>query len=429
MATPKNAPVKLTKAFIDKIQPPVREYEHHWDLTIKGYGVRVMPSGKRVFVAMGRIRGKLVSVSLGPYGELTESEAREKARRVLQQMREGIDPRDERKKAEATAVTLAQVAEEYVSRSGKLKESSKETINRHLLTTLAQWSQKPVASITEDACRQQYRKLVKGGLHNNRKQGSPGQANQAFSILRALINYAGRRYRRADGTPLILHNPVETLRDDWVQLQPRTSRIPDNKVGAVWAALQDWRDKAYSREARTGIDLVMWLLLTGCRLNEATQLKFDSVHIDDERPENSFWHIADPKNRHPFWFPLSSSAVELLKRRDREEGSDFVFSSWGKSGHVVTVRDLLMKVSKIAGVKITAHDLRRTHVTIGAAHCKIDLHKVELLTGHLPTTVTARHYLETSHLQYLHPECQLITKWIENQAAMSSGANVVPLRA
>jgi integrase len=428
MPKPKNEPIKLTKAYIDKVRPPVGDYEHHWDATVKGYGLRVMPSGKRVFVAFGRIKGKQVSVTLGPYGELTEIEAREKARKVLQQMREGVDPRDERKKDEAAAVTLAQVCAEYVSRSGKLKQSSKDAIERHIVTTLALWKDKPLTSITEDACRQQYRRLLKGGLHNNRRQGSPGQANQAFAVLRALINYAGRRYRRADGTPLILHNPVDTLRDDWVQLQPRTSRIPDNKVGAVWSALQDWRENAYSRDGRTGIDLVMFLMLTGCRLNEAAQLTWDRVHIEDD-PASSWWHLPDPKNHHPFWFPLSTSAVELLKNRERVEGSNFVFTTWSASGHIVSVRDLLMKVSKIAGVKITAHDLRRTMITIGAAHLGIDLHKIELLSGHLPKTVTARHYLETSRLQYLYPEIQRIADFIADQAAKANGANVVPLRA
>ena len=100
-------------------------------------------------------------------------------------------------------------------------------------------------------------------------------------------------------------------------------------------------------------------------------------------------------------YALSTQAVELLKTRQRVEGSPFVFTTWSKSGHIVSPRDLLAKMSKVAGTKITAHDLRRTHTTIGIANCSIDFYKGELLTGHLPTTVTARHYLETSHLQDL----------------------------
>ncbi|WP_418936301.1 integrase arm-type DNA-binding domain-containing protein [Lautropia mirabilis] len=55
--------------------------------------MRATAAGTRVFVAQGRIRGKAVCFTIGPYGQLTEHEGREKARRIFQDMREGIDPR------------------------------------------------------------------------------------------------------------------------------------------------------------------------------------------------------------------------------------------------------------------------------------------------------------------------------------------------
>ena len=115
---------KLTKTFIDKVQPPAEGYAMHWDDSLKGYGLRVTAAGKRVFVAQGRVLGKAVCFTIGPFGEWTEHEAREKARKVLQGMREGIDPRDAKKADEATKVTLRQVADAYMGRPGKLKDSS-----------------------------------------------------------------------------------------------------------------------------------------------------------------------------------------------------------------------------------------------------------------------------------------------------------------
>jgi hypothetical protein len=44
---------------------------------------------------------------------------------------------------------------------------------------------------------------------------------------------------------------------------------------------------------------------------------------------------------------------------------------------------------------------------------------VELLTNHVPKTVTERHYLETQQLQYLRPEAQRIADWIEAQAVVT----------
>src|SRR5690606_31644722 len=131
--------------------------------------------------------------------------------------------------------------------------------------------------------------------------------------------------------------------------------------------LNEWRAEAYTRERLASIDLVMFLLLTGCRLNEATTPTWSQVHIEDD-PAACWWHLPDAKNRNSFWFPLSRQACELLKTRERVKGSPWVFSSFSKSGHLVSPRDLMEKVSKVAGVKVTPHDLRRTTTTIGIAH-------------------------------------------------------------
>lgn len=406
------------------MQPPAEGYAIHWDDSLRGYGLRVTAAGKRVFVAQGRVLGKAVCFTIGPFGEWTEHEAREKARKVLQGMREGIDPRDAKKADEATRVTLRQVADTYMRRPGKLKDSSKSEIERHVTTTFEAWQHKPIAGITEDDCRKRYNEILTKGLRG--KAPAPGQAVQAFSVLRALINFAGRRYKRADGTSLILHNPVAVLKDDWVTLPERKTRIPESKIGPVWSALQQWREQAYNRDTRASIDLVIFLVLTGARIGEAAALTWDRINLDE-----GWWHLPDPKNRNPVWLPLPTQAVQLLTTRQRVEGSPFVFSSWGKAGHIKDPRDTMKKVSEVAGTKITPHDLRRTFTTFGVANCGVDLHKIELLTNHVPRGVTAKHYLETSHLQYLKPEVQRIADWIEQQAAKAkaNGANVMPLRA
>lgn len=65
---------------------------------------------------------------------------------------------------------------------------------------------------------------------------------------RFLINYAGRQYKKHDSTPLILHNPVGALKDDWIELQPHTSDIDEKKVGGVWHILTQARANAYNRD-------------------------------------------------------------------------------------------------------------------------------------------------------------------------------------
>ncbi len=64
---------KITKTFVDKVQPPASGYAVHWDDSVKGYGLRVSSQGKRVFIAMGRVLGKPIQFTLGPYGVLTRT--------------------------------------------------------------------------------------------------------------------------------------------------------------------------------------------------------------------------------------------------------------------------------------------------------------------------------------------------------------------
>lgn len=418
---------RLTKEFIDKVTPPEKGYKVHWDDKLKGFGLRVTAAGKKVFVVMGRVQGEQVGITIGPYGTWTLDNARDGvvgkgpdgrrvvlkagAKQLLEDMQAGIDPRAERKKKEVSEVTLRKVAEAYVARPGKLKESSKGEIERHVATTFEAWADKPINAITEDDCRKRYHELLTKGLRG--KAPAPGQANQAFSVLRALINFAARQYK------VVTHNPVAALKDHWVQLQPRTTFIESNKVGAVWNMLTTSRAVAYNRDTLASIDLVMFLMLTGARIGEASALTWDRVNLDE-----AWWHIPDPKNRNPAWLPLSSQAVELLKTRQRIKGSDFVFTSWGKAGHIKDPRDTMGKVSEAAGSKVTPHDLRRTYTAIGFQNCGVDLFKLELLTNHVPKGVTARHYLETSRLQYLLPEVQRIGDWIEVQGKAAASVAI-----
>src|SRR5438270_1299198 len=165
--TAKREPVKITVDFLNKVKPPVESYDYWWDRSARGYGVRCAPTGKKVFVAQGRVRGKPVIFTIGPFGTYTEEQARKKAQKVLQDMRDGIDPRDVRRADEAAAVTLRIVADAYVDRPTKLKESSKREINRHVDVVFAAWKDKPITAITEADCLKRYREMATKGLRGN----------------------------------------------------------------------------------------------------------------------------------------------------------------------------------------------------------------------------------------------------------------------
>src|SRR3979409_1418664 len=70
--------IKLTKSTIDAIPTPASDLVY-WDAGCPGFGVKVTPKGRKVFVVLYRTGGagsKLRKDSIGPYGGVTLHQAR-----------------------------------------------------------------------------------------------------------------------------------------------------------------------------------------------------------------------------------------------------------------------------------------------------------------------------------------------------------------
>lgn len=388
--------MKINKNNVDRLPLPESGQALVWDDDLKGFGVRLTPRG-RIYIVQGRIKGKCRRISLGRHGTITPHLAREKAKKVLVGFLDGVDPKEEQEKG----VSLREVTTAYIAdRRDRLKPSSVRNIEKHLNKAFADWADHPVTRITRDLVADRHTELTKRG---------PAQADQAFRVLRFLLNYARARYR-PDGAPILPENPVEVLnrgqRGLWNTVKPREVRIPDGKIGEVWNLLQELRICPFQTVvSKTCADITTFLLLTGCRWSEAAMLTWDRVNL-----EEGWIYLPDPKNRNPITLPLSSVALQILKERPRR--SDYVFPG-RTTGHIGEARGTLDKVSTVAGVHICAHDLRRTFTVIGLKHCRLDLWKIKLLTNHkLSGDVTLEVYSDKSDLRFLAPETELISQFI-----------------
>jgi len=405
--------VKLTKSFMDKVLPPTDgKPEHHWDTEVRGYAARVMPSGKKSFFVQGRCNGKSIKKNIGPYGVWTPDQARDKAKDMLRDMDNGIHPDATARAEKAEGMTLRDVADAYL-RDRPLKPNSVRSIEWHITHSFKAWSGTRFASIDQEKVTKRYNEIKANGVYIGRP--SPSQANQAFAVLRSLWNYYIEEQER-QGSTLPLVNPVvRALKKRWSPVRPVTRRIPESKIGAVYASLLKARQNPHSDDTLSAIDLVTFLLFTGARVGEGGSLKWADVNLKEK-----WWHIADPKNRNPVWLPLSRQAVELLTTRYKNRVNEYVFHSRSAKGCMGDPRSTMENVSKVAGCKITPHDLRRTFSVIAHSYCDIALDKIERLTNHVPKSVTERHYLESQQLQHLRPEVQRVADWIVKQASLDT---------
>src|SRR3979411_2771992 len=98
--------VKLTKTVIDALPIPSKDIVH-WDTGCPGFGVKVTPKGRKVFVVLYRTAGagsKLRKYTIGPYGRVTLHQARVAAQKVFAAKLEGRDPAAEKREAKRRVV-------------------------------------------------------------------------------------------------------------------------------------------------------------------------------------------------------------------------------------------------------------------------------------------------------------------------------------
>ena len=410
--------IHLTKTVVDALPLPMSGQLFVWDKTLTGFGIRLTPS-KKTYIVQGRVNNAFKTdrrVSCGEHGVTTLDAARKKAQKILVKMNDGIDPVDEGKRAKAYAQTLREFAEDYLDdKKDKLKEASKADILKHINKSFSDWADRPAADISREVVHKRFKEL---------SAKSPSQANQAFRILRALMNYArGKSYQ--DGKSILVENPVKVLSDlkIWHDIEPRKVKIPTDKIGAAWNVLQLLRKEPEQTViSRTLADGISFLLLTGARWSEMAKLEWDQVNLDE-----AYWQLLDPKNRKPVTFPLSKVACSILEQRERT--SRYVFPGRIEEKTLTGARSVLDKISKVASVRIAAHDLRRTFRAI-AGECNIELYKTKLLMNHkMAADVTIRHYTDTEDLRRLSDEINQISDWIIRQGKIAAAGNVLPFKA
>jgi integrase len=410
---------RLTKQTIEAIPVPAKGQEFYWYGDPKGFAIRVTANGAKSFIVQGRVNGKTCRYTIGPCDLLDYREAQRRARDRLGEMYDGVNPQVERKRRQAQGITLREVMQDYIenkrTKHGPLRPSSKSDIEKCVTKQFGDWADKPVANITREACVKRFREL---------SATAPITANQAFRNLRALCNWARETNVAPDGTyPILPINPVVQAFKSvpWNAETAREEFIPLPKVGSVWNMLTERADtERYHRDDNTAAHLVMFLILSGARIGEGAALRWEHVRLDDEVPCFTF---EETKNHNVVKIPASTQLVALLKARldARRKGEEYVFPSrkGTKVPHMKDARGTMQRVSKIAGLHLHHHDMRRTFLAI-AVECGIEMWKAEILTNHLPQSVTLKHYTQTRDLRYLRPEAQRIADWITEQARMAA---------
>src|SRR5215211_3276814 len=194
--------IKLTKSSIDAL-PTLKSDVVYWDLGIPGFGVKVTPKGRKVFIVLYRTGGagsKLRKYTIGPYGRVTLHQARVAAQKVFAAKLEGRDPAAEKKKAKQRIVAdrLEDLLESFIAQRLSQNRCAGE-ISRLLRREFGQaWSGRSIHEITK-------RDVVEV-VALIQQRGAPVAANKALKSIKTFLRWCVGRaildQSPAEGIPL-----------------------------------------------------------------------------------------------------------------------------------------------------------------------------------------------------------------------------------
>ena len=107
---PRRGELTISKQSVDGLSVEGKEAVF-WDRELPGFGVRVYPSGTKIYVSQCRGPNGIKRLSLGRHGEITADEARKQAAAAIARIKQGEDPSARPLKR---ALTVADLAERYM---------------------------------------------------------------------------------------------------------------------------------------------------------------------------------------------------------------------------------------------------------------------------------------------------------------------------
>jgi len=387
------ATTRLTKTLIDSLD----EDGFTWDSELVNFGLRVSGQTK-TYIVQSRINGRTKRIKVGRHGTLTLIEARQLGRKILVQMSEGIDPKEEKRLRAEQGISLGALFADFLKRRHSTR--TKYDYESYMRRYFHDWVSKPITTINMEMIEQRHQHI--GIEHGG------AQANVSMRFIRAMFNYAMGVYTRKNGEPLLNTNPVNRLNAKklWFQNKRREDYIEEHQ-------LHRWYKSTVTLESTTDIgsavirDYLLFILFTGLRRTEASLIKWEHVDFEGKK---LLLPSENVKNKTNFHIPLTTFTLALLRQREREsETSEYVFPGSGKSGHIVEPKYVMAKIAASSGITFSLHGLRRSYATYASSVID-NAWTVKRLMNHLTGQDITQSYMQG--VERLRKPAQEVTDYI-----------------
>lgn len=342
----------------------------YWDSALPGFGVRVYPSGSKVYLVQTRAGGKSRRLTVGRHGLITADQARRKAARIIADIKAGNEPVLHNGASTADAgPTVAEVSERFMTEHVAVRckpatqRQCRDIIDRYLLprlgnVRLGQIGRERVAALHFS-------------LHE-----TPTMANKVVDLLSRLFNMAELWGIAPEGG-----NPCRFVRK--YKEPPRERFLSDDEFRRLGRVLADV--EAEGKVQPSAVAAFRLLMLTGCRKSEILTLRWENVDL-----EAGELRLRDAKTGARA-VAISPSARRVLEGLPRVHGNPWVIAGTKPGRRVTNINNAWLLIRARAGLNdVRIHDLRHSFASRALALGE-SLPMIGKLLGHRKVQTTARY--------------------------------------
>jgi integrase len=376
--------LKLTKSAIDALPTPEKDIVY-WDSGCPGFGVKITPKGRKVFIVLYRAGGagsRLRKYTIGPHGRVTLHQARVSALKILAARADGKDPAAEKQQARRRLVAdrVEDLVELFINEHLSKKRSAREISRLLRREVVPKWGTSSVHEIDKRRVIELVSEIA--------ARGTPSAANKLLKVVKTFFGWCVGRAILEISPAKGLAAPAREIARDRV--------LDDNELARIIRAAREI-DGPYG-------GIVELLALTGQRREEVAQLSWDELDFTSQA-----WTLpgSRTKNGKPHIVHLSLGAVTVLMRMPRL--GKFVFSLTGSRPfqNFGAAKHQLDKLAEVKGWRL--HDLRRTCVS-GMARLGVPPHVADKVLNHQSGTISGVAAVYQRH-EFLAERKDALERW------------------
>lgn len=355
----------ITKRAVEQLvcAKPVGGADYRWDDRLKGFGVRVYPSGRKTFlIAYRNARGVKRFLGLGDFGRLTVDQARRLAQARLADVCRGTDPQAAREKArgEPSFADLATRYLEHVRSYKRSWEDDQQRLRDHILPVL---SRRGLSEIGLSDLQ-----ILLAQVKDRR---SASTANRCGALLKHVL-------RCAERWGLVERSPARDLAL-FREPPPRDIMLNPNECRRILEAC----DADPNPFAGALFKLAMF---TGRRLGELLKAKWGDVSL-----ERRLLVLPETKAGERQFVHLNDAAARVIEGLPRLEGNPYLIVGERPGRALVFYRPAWGRILGRANMApFPPHGLRHSFASTLVA-AGVPLETVGHLLGH-KSSVTTRRY-------------------------------------